>query len=70
MRVTKLSKSVGRTINLGNFNNIRIEAHAEIELLEGDAIEAADNTLYDVVTKMLKDDLARIKKAREEAEAE
>lgn len=70
MRITKLTKTVGRTINTGNFNNVRIEASAEIELLEGDSIEAADNTLYEVTTQMLKEDLVRIKRARQEAEAE
>ena len=70
MRVIKLSKTLGRTINVGNFNNVRVEASADAELFEGDSIETADKVLYDVVTKMIKDDLARIKKAREEAEAE
>lgn len=70
MRVTKLSKTMGRTINTGDMNFIKLEAHAEIELLEGDSIEAADNTLYEVASQMLKEDLARIKKARKEAAAE
>lgn len=32
MKVTKISKSLGHTLNLGNYQNLRFEASMEVEL--------------------------------------
>ena len=66
MRITKMSKTLGRVINTGNFCNVKLEAYVEADINEGDSLELASKLLYDEATRMLKDDLARIKKAREE----
>lgn len=50
----KLSFSRGATVNLGNFNNVRFEVSAEIELQEGDEENAAFQRLRDWVTQKIK----------------
>jgi hypothetical protein len=67
MRITKLSKTLGRTINIGNFSNIKLEAHAEVDINDGDSVELADKLLFDTVNSMLKDDLRRIKEERKKS---
>lgn len=51
MRVTKVSASVGLTINTGNYNSGRIEMSAEAEVLAGEDPAAAHLAL----TSMLKE---------------
>ena len=53
MKVTHLSISVGRTVNLGNYESVRKERGVEIELEPGDNIEEINQ----VETKMLQDDV-------------
>lgn len=68
MRITSLEKSLGRTINIGNFSNVKIEATAKVDINEGESVELADKLLFDTVNQMLKEDLKRIKELRKEAE--
>lgn len=38
-KVKSITASYGKTINLGNYNNMRLEAEIEVELEEGDNAE-------------------------------
>jgi hemerythrin-like domain-containing protein len=67
MKITKIIKSLGRTINIGNFSNIKIDATVEVSINDGESIELADQLLFDTANKMLSDDLRRIKEERQKS---
>ena len=45
MHITELRVGVSKTVNLGNFNSIRVEAGATASVDEGDDIAAARSDL-------------------------
>ena len=67
MKITKLVKTMGRTINTGNFNSIKIVAELEANLDESDSVEEVDKELYDEISEILARDIERIRKSREES---
>ena len=46
MRITKLKLTLGRTLNLGNYETARIDVGVEAVLAEGDDIEETYSKLY------------------------
>jgi replicative DNA helicase len=65
MKVTRLVKRLGRVINTGNYASIRIEAEVEARLDEKESVEEADQKLFDVASKILANDLKRIKEKQQ-----
>ena len=61
MKITKISGTLGRTINLGNFNSMRIEATVEVELDDPEEIEQARSTIIAEARESLKQQHAAIK---------
>lgn len=59
----KMHFTRGATINCGNYNNIRIEFSAEVEVPEGEDPEACFEKLRDYVTAKVKAEVARNGKA-------
>lgn len=53
MRVTELRLSVGKTINLGNFNSLRIECGTTVSFEEGDDIARVKASMQDEMRLML-----------------
>ena len=69
MRISSISLSLGRTVNLGDFNSMRVETGATMEIAEGDDLAVARESLHDEVKTMLatigRETLARLKKGSE-----
>lgn len=61
MKIIKISGTLGRTINLGNFNSMRIEASVEVELDSPDEIEEARAAIIAEARESLKQQHAAIK---------
>jgi uncharacterized protein (DUF1697 family) len=49
MKVTTLTKTYGRTVNIGTFNSIRFENTIEVVLEPGESTQEADKVLYELV---------------------
>lgn len=49
MRITQLHVTVGRTINLGNYNSLKIEQGVTVDLEDGDSIEDARAAAFDEI---------------------
>ena len=64
MKITKLTKRLGRNINTGNFSSIRIEVELEATLHEGDSLAEVDEKLYEEACEILAKDRNRIKEQR------
>lgn len=47
MKITKIIKSISRTINLGDFNSIRIENGIEAEVAFDDKLIGFDDRVFD-----------------------
>ena len=70
MKITKRSKEISRTINLGNFNSIRIDNAAEAIVEDGDTLEAVDTALYTEIRRAVLSDLRNIKAERKAAKSD
>ncbi len=53
MRISQITIGVSRTVNLGNYNSLKIEGLVTVDLLEDDRIEDA----RDLATKEIKEQL-------------
>lgn len=73
MKITQLHVTVGRTINLGDYNSLKIEQGVTVDLEEGDSIEDAREAAFDEIKHGLMEQNARFnpksRKARERAKA-
>ena len=49
MKITQLRVDVGRTINLGNYNSLKIEQGVTVDLEDGDTIEDARAAAFDEI---------------------
>ena len=67
MKITKLVKSISRTINLGDFNSIRIENGVEAEIAESDNLEQVEQKLYLDIRRAMANDIRRIKEEKRQA---
>lgn len=67
MKITKLTKRLGRTINLGNFNSATFVEEATVELSDSDNTAEVDKMLYSIVAQMLTDDINRMREDRKNA---
>jgi hypothetical protein len=66
MKITKRTKAISRTINLGNFNSIKLDNSAEAEVEEGDSLDDVDAALYNEIRRSAANDMRKIKEARKE----
>ena len=66
MKIIKRTKAISRTINLGNFNSIKLDNSAEAIIEEGDKLEDVDAALYNEIRRSAANDLRKIKEARKE----
>ena len=66
MKIVKRSKAISRTLNLGNFNSIKLDNAAEAVVEEGDSLEDVDAALYNEIRRAAANDLRKIKEARKE----
>lgn len=57
MRVTTLTKTYGRTVNIGNYNSIRFENTAEAVVEPGEDITRVDEALYELVKNATEADI-------------
>lgn len=64
MKITKLSKTLGRVINMGNYSTAKLEQSAEITLDDKDNFEKCEAELYKLVATMLANDIKRMKEGR------
>ncbi len=67
MKITKLTKRIGRVINIGNYQTLKIEAEVTAEG-SFDSYDEVDKELYDRCTQSLNADLKRFKEARKKDE--
>ena len=67
MKIVRRIKTISRTINLGNFNSIKLDNGAEAIVEDGDVLEDVDTYLYNEVRRAAANDLRKIKEARKEA---
>ena len=70
MKIVKRTKTISRTINLGNFNSIKLDNGAEAIVEDGDVLEDVDAALYNEIRRAAANDMRKIKEARKEAETE
>ena len=70
MKIIRRTKGISRTINLGNFNSIKLDNSAEAVVEDGDILEDVDAALYSEIRRAAANDLRKIKEARKEAETE
>ena len=68
MKITKRTKAISRTINLGNFNSIKLDNAAEAVVEEGDTLEDVDAALYSEIRRAAASDLRKIKEDRQRAQ--
>lgn len=70
MKIVKRTKTISRTINLGNFNSIKLDNGAEAIVEDGDVLEDVDAALYNEIRRAAANDMRKIKEARKDAETE
>jgi hypothetical protein len=64
MKITKRTKQISRTINLGGYNSIKIDNSAEALVEDGDVLEDVDNALYLEIRRAAANDIRKIKEDR------
>lgn len=64
MKIEKISVTEGGTINLGNYENRRLEIHMEATLDEGEMPEAAQAELWSKARASFADELMRLVRTR------
>lgn len=57
MRITKITKSYGRTVNVGDFNGLRFENTIEATLEPGEDAGRAGEALYERVKSETENDI-------------
>jgi hypothetical protein len=57
MRIDKITKSYGRTVNVGDFNSIRLETTIEATLEPGEDADPAGAALYEQVKNEVENDI-------------
>jgi len=70
MKITKLTKRLGRVINLGQYQTLRIEQEVEACIDSEDDLDTVDKELFNIATKFMGKDLQRIKKERAASKSE
>ena len=70
MKIVKRTKNISRTINLRNFNSIKLDNGAEAIVEDGDVLEDVDAALYNEIRRAAANDMRKIKEARKDAETE
>ena len=70
MKIVKRTKTISRTINLGNFNSIKLDNGAEAIVEDGDVLEDVDAALDNEIRRAAANDMRKIKEARKDAETE
>jgi len=66
VRVTKISLRYGRTVNLGNFESVKVECEIEAEIEEGDDPASARKVLHEQVKADVREQLLPLAKLRME----
>ena len=61
MKITKVIRRIGRTINTGNYSSLRVEAEFEAEVTPEDKITEVSNKLRDGAFKIVQTDLKALK---------
>ena len=61
--MTKVTYSLGYTLNLGNFESLRIDFGVEDDLKEGESVKDASERVYSFVEKTL---VEKVKEAKSE----
>lgn len=64
MKITRIVKRLGRTIQTKQFNTIRLDAEFEATVDENDDLDKVDQELFDKASKALGDDIQRIRERR------
>lgn len=64
MRPKEISVSVGATINLGNYENLKPLANIVMELDEGDDVHEAYQAAWEVVVSQIRDQWKTVKSAK------
>lgn len=54
----RLTVSLGLTKNLGNFNSLRLDAHFETDLKQGESVEEGYERAWAVVEKQIEEQMA------------
>lgn len=57
MQVIKIIKSYGRTVNVGDFNNVRFDNTLEATLEPGENAEKAGAALYELAKEATEEDI-------------
>jgi hypothetical protein len=55
MKISEFRVGAGHTINLGNFNNLKIEASVTVEVNEGDDVDALHTQAQAKLRSMLEE---------------
>ena len=67
--ITEMRLTVGKTINMGNFNSLRIEVGLSVSVQPGDDIQKLQDAMQDECKDFLTDAyLVQVKKREREAE--
>jgi len=66
-RITKVTWSEGRTMNVGNFNSVRIEFGMDAELQPGEDADAVQAGLRDMIRETINTEYGAILADRKEA---
>lgn len=61
MKISQITISASRTVNLGNFNNIKIEGSVTINLDENDLIDDARNIAVNEIKQQMKTAFTELK---------
>lgn len=57
MQVVRITKTYGRTVNVGDFNNIRFDNTLEAALEPGEDVQEAGATLYNLAKEATEEDV-------------
>lgn len=68
MKITRMVKRVGRVFNTGNYTTMKVEEEVEAVLDDKDNVDDVDKALFDQATKMMGQDIQRIKDAKKPSE--
>lgn len=64
MKITRIVKRLGRTINLSDFNSANFGDEVEAVLEPGEDLDTAEEKLYKTVAGFLAKDINRMKEGR------
>lgn len=66
MKIIKITATYGRVFNLGNYNNVRIEASLEAEIEENDSVDSCFEELRAEARNQVATEYDRIAEADEQ----